>query len=398
MIKMTRPLLSIIIPTRNRQDYLMNVLQCLIKTTKAEIVISDNSDEPINFKDLEKIDVVSKSQRIKYSYTNEKLSVVDNFNKALSLSTGEYVIFIGDDDCVGPSIESIVDWAKTQDADAVISYREKFIASYYWPEINTQSFRGSFAGKLFLRKFTGKTRRVNGKREIKKVANNPGTGLSGLLRVYHGIVKRSLIDQIIDKYGTIFGGVSPDIYSATLISYECKKAYWIDYPFVVPGASPKSTAGDVTAGAHLDKLGNREHITRFGNGLIWDQEIPEFYATHTVWAYSQQQALKKIGDKKYQIVLPNLYWRCLMKYRNHWTEIFEAMRFSRKQRQRQSFMPLRVLQSLSKACLLQASRVGRKFFFPPTVYSNVNCIEDAYDVLEANILPWKSDVQTISEK
>lgn len=40
------------------------------------------------------------------------ISSIDNFNQAMDLTTGDYVILIGDDDSILPKIVEIAHWAK----------------------------------------------------------------------------------------------------------------------------------------------------------------------------------------------------------------------------------------------------------------------------------------------
>src|ERR1035437_8241765 len=79
------PLLSLIIPTKNRYEYLQIVLEILatIKDVDLEIVIQDNSDES----ESRQVFLVSVSKlndsRIKYFYCNEILSINENSDKAV---------------------------------------------------------------------------------------------------------------------------------------------------------------------------------------------------------------------------------------------------------------------------------------------------------------------------
>ncbi|MCQ8914358.1 glycosyltransferase, partial [Escherichia albertii] len=70
--------LSILIPTKNRSEYLDDVLSSLLTWNRDdfEIIIQDNSN------DLKTHNVVKKyrhDHRIKYFYVKEHLSVIDNF-------------------------------------------------------------------------------------------------------------------------------------------------------------------------------------------------------------------------------------------------------------------------------------------------------------------------------
>jgi hypothetical protein len=388
---MDRPLLSIVIPSCNRHEYLKSILGTLLRETGAELVVSDNSDTPLDAPVLQELNACG---RIVYRHHVEKLSVVDNFERALKLSTGQYIIFIGDDDCVGPGVEDIVSWARDNKVEAVISYGDRFIANYFWPEVTSRYFGSGYAGKLFLARHTGAVRRLDARQAILSAASRPGTGLGVMARAYHGIVSRELVDRVVSRYGQLFGGVSPDIYSATLLTYAAERACIIDYPFVIPGASPRSTAGEGAARQDTDKLKGRDHITRFGDNLQWDARIPEFYSPVTVWSYSHQKALDKLLDSDYGLDFPRLYVKCLLQYWGHREAVFSAVHHWR-----QSGSLVGLLGGFLRGALAelvaQGNRVWYRFVTPPVAVSGVQTIGDAYGHLKIRLSVWTPPVHDV---
>lgn len=379
-----RVLLSIVIPSCNRHEYLTSILGTLLKETRAELVVSDNSDLPL---DPQVLHGLQAGGRIVYLHHVEKLSVVDNFERALKMATGQYIIFIGDDDCVGPGIESIVLWAKSNKVDALVSYGERFIANYFWPEVTSKYFGGGYAGKLFLARHTGAVRRLDARKAIMDAARRPGTGLGTMARAYHGIVSRELVDRVVKKYGQLFGGVSPDIYSATLLTHESQRACIIDHPFVIPGASPRSTAGEGAARQDTDKLKGRDHITRFGENLQWDARVPAFYSPVTVWSYSHQKALDRLQDPEYCLDFPRLYVKCFLQYWGHRVAVVSAVKHWR---QSGSFLGLvgGALRGVSSEFAAQGSRVWYRFVTPPVAFSGIQTIGEAYEHLSTRLSAW----------
>src|SRR3546814_1908638 len=79
-------------------------------------------------------------------------------------------------------------------------------------------------------------------------------------RAYCGLISLTLIKRILADHDALFGGVSPDIYSAALISAHSVNALDIDFPAVIPGASGASTAGQSAAGRHVGALRDNDHI------------------------------------------------------------------------------------------------------------------------------------------
>ena len=288
------PLVSIIIPTRNRQEYVLCAVRvALAHLSDVEIVVHDNSDDVRLHSKLRQF--LPQDERLKYFHVSEVLSVVENFELALAHASGDYVIFLGDDDCIGPGIERIAKWCVATGVDAVVPYVNAFNAVYYWPGIHSRFFGKRYEGMLHIRSFSSKVRYLEPLQSLKDAARNLGGGLGELPRAYHGMVSRSLIERVIQSHGHFFGGVSPDIYSATLLAVHCRKAVHFDFPFILPGASPKSTAGAGAAKKDRGALDAVEHTARFRSNLAWDERIPRFYSPYNVWAASLILALKQVN-------------------------------------------------------------------------------------------------------
>lgn len=66
-------------------------------------------------------------------------------------------------------------------------------------------------------------------------------------RAHAAMVSATLVEKIQHKYGGLFGAVSTDIYSATLISIGIDNRVVLDYPVVVPEFSGVSTTGAICA-------------------------------------------------------------------------------------------------------------------------------------------------------
>ncbi len=390
-VQMERPLLSIVIPTCNRHQYLLSVLRTLLIETQAQLVVSDNSDEALPHETLL---ALKAGTRLIYRHHVDQLSVVENFERGQCMSTGEYLLFLGDDDCVGPGVEDVVRWAHAQGIDAVVSYQRRFIANYFWPGVKSKYFDGGYAGKLFLNRYDGRVRALDGCLETFKASRNPGTGLGGMPRAYHGLVSRDLVARVLAKYGRLFGGVSPDIFSATLIAKEARHAVAVDFPFVIPGGSAPSTAGEGAARADVDRLDARDHIKRFGTDLVWDPRIPAFYSPITVWAYSQQMGLNALGPSGYDINYPRLYLKCLLIYRQHRGSTFAAMRHWLHGRSAVGLW-LRMAPNLAAETAQFASRVWFRFIFRPRVWSELEDIGAAFSALKGEVEPWQPPIAPV---
>lgn len=378
-----QPLLSIIIPTCNRKTYLKSVMSTILGVCKnSQIIISDNSDDD-SIRSLLISDI--KEGKITYVHHTERISVVENFERALKLASGRYIMFIGDDDCVGPQLEQIAAWADTNSVDAILSYRDEFLANYFWPGVQSKYVTTKYAEHLFVNQFSGKVWKFDSRKALKNVCSKPGVGMGSLPRVYQGLVRKTLIDQIVSKYGSLFGGVSPDIYSGALISYEAGLTCVVDFPFIIPGGSAQSTAGMGAARTDVSSLYTFDHIKRFGPKLAWDCQVPEFYSSTTVWAYSLQKALLKISDDSFKLNFARLYGRCILLFFNYRKHTFKAVKMSLQTDGRITFM-FQMAKGLTFEILLQVNRVYRKIIRKQQIYTPLADIGSAYEELQRHIV------------
>lgn len=322
-------LVSIIIPTHNRAQYAVPTIHSLLSLSgEIEVVVCDTSE----------FDSISshfeghlQTGKLKLVRPNQPLSVVDNFNEALQAATGSYYVFIGDDDFVSSHIVSAASWALSNKVDA-LSFT--FPVLYYWPDFHHRTQAGAIAGTLRISKFSGDMRKHDSKRAAADALDNLGGGVMEMPRAYVGLFSKALAQRIQKKWGPLFGGVSPDIYSAFLISLEAANNYQFDYPIVIPGSSGSSTAGQSANGQHVGGLRDNAHIGAFKN-LIWDERIPEFYSVPTVWSYSLLKAYEKSGLNVLHGKTPNyarLYIKCLIYQRPYRQYTLAAIRtFTAKQ-------------------------------------------------------------------
>ena len=313
------PVLSVIVPTHNRARYAVSTIRALLDASgEIEVVVSDTSPDDLL---SAAIAAMPGGERVRLVRPPSGVSVVDNFNVGLEGASGDYLCFIGDDDLVTGDAPRLARWARDQGVDALYL---TFPASYYWPDFGHR-LRGDFyAGTVRVGAFSGEIRPHDPLRARSVSARQLGVGVLDMPRAYAGMISRDLARRIIDKHGALFGGVSPDIYSAALIAGECRSCVRVDFPIVVPGNSGASTAGQSARGEHLGKLRDNPHIGAFKN-LVWDARIPEFYSVPTVWSFSLVEALKK-SDSEHLAHFGRLYAKCLIFHRAYRDHTLRAIR------------------------------------------------------------------------
>lgn len=350
-IKAEMPILSVIIPSHNRAHYAISTIKSILHSCgDVEVIVSDTSIEDLITPAFAGINA---DPRLKILRPGKSLSVVENFEHALSAARGTYLTFIGDDDFVSPDICDVAKWAHTQGIDAI---KNTFPVFYFWPDFKSTYYGDSISGTLRISKFSGQVSSHDPKDALDFALESFGTGVIDMPRAYSGIISKMLSDSIVKKYGQLFGGVSPDIYSAALISIESKHCVKIDYPLIVPGASQVSTGGLSKQGKHIGKLRDNNHIGAFKD-LVWDERIPEFYSVPTVWAYSLLKAVERAGYHVDKINYMRLYLKCFI-YHPRYTKFITLplISFARKAGWIHSML------LLLKALVLEAWHIARRVF------------------------------------
>jgi glycosyltransferase involved in cell wall biosynthesis len=90
--------ISVIIPTYNRANYLVEAIDSVLKQTyeNIEIVVSDNASED-NTKEI--MEQYKNNNKVKYFINDENIGMVPNWKKALNdYSTGNFAMILSDDD------------------------------------------------------------------------------------------------------------------------------------------------------------------------------------------------------------------------------------------------------------------------------------------------------------
>lgn len=277
-------LLSIIIPEKDRYKYLVPLIH-LIKSfdsDEIELVIQDNSEN--NSEILKFIESIS-FKHLKYFHHKDKLSVVQNTDKAVINSTGEYVCCIGDDDGVSRNIIDCVKWMKKNNVD---SLRSRIHTYYSWPDsiINPGTLSYENANLTF--EYLDPVEQLNNVCKI-------GMQSIGLMpRLYHGIVRRDILDKIYKIGGTHFPGAAGDMANAVALCFNVNKFVVVDFHVTIPGSSIMHGGGIVKRKNQMAKLSEVDFISK-DVAEKWENKIPPLWHTCFVWPESASKALKYIS-------------------------------------------------------------------------------------------------------
>lgn len=370
-------LLSIVIPTRNRQKYALKSVKQILQfnDNDIQVVIQDNSDD----RSLENQLLQLADSRIKYNYCENILSFVDNFSTAIELADGEYCCIIGDDDGITSPIIDVVRWAKRHNVDAI---KPEILFEYFWP--NSINLKGhTDNGLIRLLDAPIKAQRIDTNQEILTLLKNGGQhyGTLNMVKLYHGIVRKSCIEAIKSTTGKYFGGLSPDIYIAVALSLTSKTVLQINFPLTIAGVCGNSGSADSSKGRHVGRLEEAPHL-RGHSYYEWSELVPKFYSVETIWADSALAAIKDIkrDDLIGKFRISSLSSTCLRKHKeykeitkDHYKDILQSGTLKQKfQFQSQSL--IYPIKEFSGRVIRRISRLKRELIF----------IENIKDIISAN--------------
>lgn len=191
-------ILSIVIPTRNRQEYIVSAIKAITENASSdiEVIIADNSDDgellPL------RLGCYVHDKRIRILPPEKQvLSMKENWERALHVTNGQWVSYIGDDDLIDPALVGFLNVLNSNSPQTEVLTWD--IANYVWPDA-----RSSFESVGILPIGDGCVN-LSKEKMLERLflwenKRNPGSGAS----IYHGAFKRSLINRIKESRGGRF--------------------------------------------------------------------------------------------------------------------------------------------------------------------------------------------------
>ncbi len=242
-------MLSIVIPSRNRQKYINCAVRAALerKENDIEVIVADNSDD----KDLINLflhDYLSDKRLIILKSPGAILSMRENWERGLDASRGDWVAFIGDDDLIDPSIKDFLNVLEKNSPQTEILTWEK--PNYIWPDLISD------ASKVASIPIGDECKNLIGFKILEILyqwnnTRNPGGGAS----IYHGAYSKKYINRIKKmRGGNFFKYETVDFdagYTALLFASNIALSR---RPFSINGASASSNSGAVNLyGKHIER-------------------------------------------------------------------------------------------------------------------------------------------------
>jgi glycosyltransferase involved in cell wall biosynthesis len=228
------PLLSIIIPTRERCEFLVSCVRSALACTDPaiEVVVSDNASADGTKAALGAF----ADARLVYVNPGERVAMHDNFEFALSRSRGRYLMFIGDDDAVLPDrIMHLLELLRSEQPE-VVNWE---VPGYVWP--------GGANGTDGI--LTLKPSYLRGGRSVRDsrallhglADGSRASYRLGGAKIYHGCVARHVVDAVIARAGRYFFVPWPDVGAAIANLFVTDDIIVLGQPCTLGGESRASS-------------------------------------------------------------------------------------------------------------------------------------------------------------
>lgn len=231
------PLVSFLLPTRNRLELLRQAVETIRRQADGDwqIVISDNDSE----QDVAGyVASLGDDERIRYVRTGP-VPVTENWNNALAHSTGRYVLMLGDDDGVLPGyvarLREIV--ARFHEPDLVYSGAYLFAYPDVMPD-DPAGYLHSYSHAQFLR---GRRDPFVLDRSVRRemVRHAMHFRMRYGFNMQFSTVSRRLIDELAPR-GPFYQSAFPDFYATNVSFLTARTIVAEPRPLVVIGVTPKS--------------------------------------------------------------------------------------------------------------------------------------------------------------
>ena len=243
------PRYSIIIPTFERQNLLANTIKgCLLQDyDDFEVLVSNNYSQDGTRRVLDQF--ISEA-RVRVVHTDKKLSMQDHFAFAMKHSRGDYVLVLGDDDGVSPSIFKIMDEVLTKSNANLVRFKSALYYHNDWLgfEKNTLHFSTKSSGDYFS---------VNIDDVIQSYCNFTGYQFFPLL--FHSIYKRELITQVDRVVKHMFVGAPDHSFPFLLLTQPNASLCYVDMVLGFGGRSQNSNAAFYGAKEGRTKPNQKRH-------------------------------------------------------------------------------------------------------------------------------------------
>lgn len=229
--------LSVLLPTRNRLEYLRFAIATVLQqdSPEWEIVIADNASEQDIGSYVSELD----DPRILYRRSDDFLPVTENWNRALAMATGDFVLMLGDDDGLLPGyVRRIAELIEMFNEPELI-YTGALLFTY--PGVAPAHPAGFLASESYASFLRGRNAPfvLAPAAARKMVEHAMHFRLRYGFNMQFGVVSRVLIERLA-PHGPFFQGAFPDYYAMNVCFLNARRIAADPEHRVVIGVTPKS--------------------------------------------------------------------------------------------------------------------------------------------------------------
>lgn len=230
---------SFLIPSKNRIELLAYAIDSIVRQgyEDFEIIVSDNASDQDYAKPLSD----RHDARIVYRRVPAPVSVTENWNRALELAKGEYVLMLGDDDALAPGFfRRMADLISEMEMPDIV-----YLAAYHYcyPGVMPWALAGYLADVRNSEFLDGRPAPFRLSREQAMRAAKAAFDFRYLFgfNSQHFLFRAEFLRRISSSsIGSIFQSPYPDTFAATVSFLKAESIVVVPDPTVLIGISPKS--------------------------------------------------------------------------------------------------------------------------------------------------------------
>jgi hypothetical protein len=226
------PRVSIVIPTRDRADLLRFALKSAVEQSyqDIEVVVCDNhsSDETRKV-----VDAQDAAGKVVYVRADKPLSMPDNWDLALSKTTGEYVTFLTDDSYLFPDSVAFALREMDRFSAKVAVWRYCVYFAQNWREPARRNI-------LYIPTVTNESRMLDSKTSLQRMFDSDEDISILIPKALNSMCHRSILEKAISTQGRFFVPPCPDYTSAAGVLLNVPNYLLIDWPLYIDTVTPAS--------------------------------------------------------------------------------------------------------------------------------------------------------------
>lgn len=198
----SRPVFSIVIPTRDRPTLLRHAITTALAQTFGdfEVVVSDNGSGP----ETREVITSFADPRLRSVRIDEGIGAADSWEFACAQASGEWVALLSDDDALVPSTLALVAALVEGDAPPVIAFRK---AWYVHPDVEPAWPHAAEINHLTMRPCSGRVEEVDSRAELARFFR--AEQREAIPGMSNAVVHRDVLARVRNEAGRLFRNPDP---------------------------------------------------------------------------------------------------------------------------------------------------------------------------------------------